>query len=96
MLRSFFQAFSLEQWREKRMQDVSMPFRDTFHHVVTYASVLIQEQQASLESHGIKQRDRARFECVNSPLMLTNTVPTAFCVFSDPPILQRVRKEAGC
>lgn len=63
------------------------------------ASVLIQERQASLESHGIKLRDRARFKCVNSLVMLTNTVHTAFWtlynVFSDPSILQRVRKEAG-
>ena len=70
-----------------------MPFRDTFCH----ASVLIQERHASLESHGIKLRDWARFECVGSLVMLTNTVRTAFWtlynVFSDLSILRRVRKE---
>ncbi len=62
------------------------------------ASLLIQERQASLESHGIKLRDRARFECVNLLATLVNTVPATFWtlynVFSEPSILKRVRKEA--
>ena len=62
------------------------------------ASFLIQERQASLESHGSKLRDRARFECVNLLATLVNTVPATFWtiynVFSEPSILEKVRKEA--
>ena len=45
------------------------------------------------------KNDVARFECVNGIAILVNTVPTAFWtvwhVFSDPAVLEAVRKEAS-